>query len=377
MQPCRERLSRLIAGRRTKFVAIGAWLLIALALARSREVRGRPAQRAVELPARRRRVGRGPSRRGGLRVGRRDRRDRRLAIPTGSTGAIAVIERLRDVAAANIQGARSPSPPRYSSDGTAAVAVVPIQAEGEVDILIDAVAELRASSGRASRLDTGEGDGPGRLLRRRARRSRASTRRSLLATVALVFFLLVLIYRSPIFWVLPLAAVLVAEAVVRGLGYLLAEAGIVINGQTGGILLVLVFEREPTMRCSSRRGTGRSYSAPRTSTRPCRSRSFAQALPSSHRPERSSRASVFVRVRQLDLAGADSCDGVARSGRDADLLRGRFSLEDDARLYVPRYGSAPRRERGVWERLGSWIERRHRPVWMGSAPRSPCWRWAL
>ena len=34
---------------------------------------------------------------------------------------------------------------------------------------------------------------------------------------------------------------MLAEAVVRGLGYLLAEAGVVINGQTGGILLVLVF----------------------------------------------------------------------------------------------------------------------------------------
>src|SRR5512144_2789062 len=33
MQSGRERLSRLIAGRYTKFVAIGAWLLIALALA--------------------------------------------------------------------------------------------------------------------------------------------------------------------------------------------------------------------------------------------------------------------------------------------------------------------------------------------------------
>ena len=53
--------------------------------------------------------------------------------------------------------------------------------------------------------------------------------------------LLVLIYRSPVFWLIPLLAVLFAEAVVRGLGTLLAEAGVVINGQTGGILLVLVF----------------------------------------------------------------------------------------------------------------------------------------
>ena len=63
----------------------------------------------------------------------------------------------------------------------------------------------------------------------------------LLATAGLVFVLLVLIYRSPVFWLIPLLAVLFAEAVVRGLGTLLAEAGVVINGQTGGILLVLVF----------------------------------------------------------------------------------------------------------------------------------------
>ena len=40
---------------------------------------------------------------------------------------------------------------------------------------------------------------------------------------------------------MPLLAVLVAESVVRGLGYALASAGVVVNGQTGGILLVLVF----------------------------------------------------------------------------------------------------------------------------------------
>ena len=56
---------------------------------------------------------------------------------------------------------------------------------------------------------------------------------TLFATVGLVFLLLVLIYRSPIFWAIPLVSVLFAESVVRGLGYLLAEAGAVINGQIG------------------------------------------------------------------------------------------------------------------------------------------------
>ena len=53
--------------------------------------------------------------------------------------------------------------------------------------------------------------------------------------------LLIVIYRSPIFWMIPFFAVLLAEGASRGAGYLLAEAGVTINGQTGGILPVLVF----------------------------------------------------------------------------------------------------------------------------------------
>ena len=40
---------------------------------------------------------------------------------------------------------------------------------------------------------------------------------------------------------IPFFTVLLAEATARGVGYLLAEAGVTINGQSGGILPVLVF----------------------------------------------------------------------------------------------------------------------------------------
>ena len=56
-----------------------------------------------------------------------------------------------------------------------------------------------------------------------------------------MLILLILIYRSPIFWTIPFFTVLFAEPTARGLGYLLSEAGVVINGQSGGILPVLVF----------------------------------------------------------------------------------------------------------------------------------------
>ena len=63
----------------------------------------------------------------------------------------------------------------------------------------------------------------------------------LLVTAGLVFVLLVLIYRSPIFWLIPFSSVLFAEATARGIAYLLAKAGVMVNGQSAGILPVLVF----------------------------------------------------------------------------------------------------------------------------------------
>ena len=62
----------------------------------------------------------------------------------------------------------------------------------------------------------------------------------LLAAGALVFFLLALIYRSPLFLWIPLMAVLFAEGMTRSVGYLLTEAGVTVNGQSASILSVLV-----------------------------------------------------------------------------------------------------------------------------------------
>jgi putative drug exporter of the RND superfamily len=63
----------------------------------------------------------------------------------------------------------------------------------------------------------------------------------LFATAGLVLLLLVVIYRSPVFWMIPFFTVLLAEVTTRGLGYLIADAGVTVTGQSGGILPVLVF----------------------------------------------------------------------------------------------------------------------------------------
>jgi putative drug exporter of the RND superfamily len=62
----------------------------------------------------------------------------------------------------------------------------------------------------------------------------------LLAAVSLVIFLLIVIYRSPIFFWIPLTAVIFAEMLARSVGYGLSELGVTINGQSSSIMSVLV-----------------------------------------------------------------------------------------------------------------------------------------
>jgi RND superfamily putative drug exporter len=63
----------------------------------------------------------------------------------------------------------------------------------------------------------------------------------LTVTVALIFVLLLIIYRSPIFWLIPLLSVAAAEVCAEALGYLLTRVGVTVNAEAAGILTVLVF----------------------------------------------------------------------------------------------------------------------------------------
>ena len=62
----------------------------------------------------------------------------------------------------------------------------------------------------------------------------------LLAAVSLVIFLLIVIYRSPMFFLIPLASVLFAETLSRSVGYGVSELGVTVNGQSSSIMSVLV-----------------------------------------------------------------------------------------------------------------------------------------
>ena len=55
-----------------------------------------------------------------------------------------------------------------------------------------------------------------------------------------MIFLLIVIYRSPMFFLIPLVAVIFAELLSRSLGYGLTQLGVTVNGQSSSIMSVLV-----------------------------------------------------------------------------------------------------------------------------------------
>src|SRR4051794_10768582 len=133
-------------------------------------------------------------------------------------------------------------PPVFSPNGRAAIVVQPVApGDGQSDLFQEAAQSIRdRAGGSAGGLHVKVTGAAGYSLD--AIKVFGSINGSLLLVAALiVLILLIVIYRSPIFWVIPFFTVLLAEGAARGLGYLLAEAGVTTNGQSGGILPVLVF----------------------------------------------------------------------------------------------------------------------------------------
>ena len=130
--------------------------------------------------------------------------------------------------------------PVCSKDGKAAIVTAYINAEGEGERIVDPVKfwrdqiddeagglEVKITGGAgfsADAIEVFEGIN-GTLL---------------LAALSLVIFLLILIYRSPIFLFIPLIAVIFAEILSRSIGYGVSELGVTINGQSSSIMSILV-----------------------------------------------------------------------------------------------------------------------------------------
>jgi len=130
--------------------------------------------------------------------------------------------------------------PVCSPDGKAAILTAYIKANGEGERIVDPVKFWRDEiSDPGGGLDVKITGGAG-FSADAIEVFEGINGTLLLAAVSLVIFLLILIYRSPMFFFIPLAAVLFAETLSRSIGYGVSELGVTINGQSSSIMSVLV-----------------------------------------------------------------------------------------------------------------------------------------
>jgi putative drug exporter of the RND superfamily len=193
----------------------------------------------------------------------------------------------------------------------------------------------------------------------------------LFATLGVVIVLLLLTYRSPVLWLLPIMASGVALIIAEAVIYLLAtHAGLTVNGQSGGILVVLVL------------GAGTDYALLlvaryREELRRHEDRHEAMAV-ALHRAGPAILASAgTVIAGMLCLLAADSADisglgPVAAIGIVVSLVAMITLLP--ALLVIfgrwmfwprrPSFGSPESASGGVWGWVGRRIARQPRRVWM-------------
>jgi RND superfamily putative drug exporter len=195
----------------------------------------------------------------------------------------------------------------------------------------------------------------------------------LYTTLIVVAIILLVTYRSPVLWLLPIITAGVALTSAQAVIYLLAEhAGLVVNAQSAGILTVLVF------------GAGTDYALLlvaryREELRRHEDRHEAMML-ALHRAGPAiiaSAATVAIGMSCLTLADLNSTSGlgpVAALGVVVGLLAMITLLP--AMLVIlgrwlfwpvrPKFGTPEPTATGLWARLGGRIARRPRTVWIGT-----------
>jgi RND superfamily putative drug exporter len=195
----------------------------------------------------------------------------------------------------------------------------------------------------------------------------------LYATLAVVIVLLLITYRSPVLWLLPVMSAGVALATAQGLIYLLARHGLTVNAQSAGILLVLVF------------GAGTDYALLLTARyreelrrHEDRHEAMAVALRRAGPAIIASAGTVIVSLLTLtiaELASTKSLGPVLAIGVVVALaammtllpallvIVGRWVF----RPVKPAYGTDEPTTRGFWARVGRRIAIRPRLVWVVTA----------
>jgi RND superfamily putative drug exporter len=270
-------------------------------------------------------------------------------------------------------------PALMSGDGGTALLTTPItvpeEATGdEEDLLTDTPEEIKAELDSLPSGLEAEVTGPAGFASDAVEVFNDINGTLLLATATLVLGLLIVIYRSPIFWTIPFFSVLLAEVTTRGLGYLLAEAGVTVTGQSGGILPVLVFGAGTDyalLMVSRYREELRRYEDKHEAIRAALRRTSPVILASG--------GTVMAALLTLSLAEVTGTSGLGPIGAMGIAVAMLSMLTILPALltvfgrrafwpFIPRVGSEGTDEtHGVWRRIAEWVARGPRRVWVGTA----------
>jgi putative drug exporter of the RND superfamily len=193
----------------------------------------------------------------------------------------------------------------------------------------------------------------------------------LLATVGIVSIILILVYRSPFLWLVPLSVVLFGDSLAQAVVYFIArEEWISLNGQAQGILLVLVF------------GVGTDYSLLLVSRfreelhyHESKYDAMRRALRGVREPIIASGATVAVGLLCLsfsELNSNKSTGPVAAIGVVCAMIAVLTLLPALLVLlgrrvfwpFIPKFGTDSHLDSGIWARIARVVGTRPRRAWI-------------
>ncbi len=257
-------------------------------------------------------------------------------------------------------------PPSVSDDGTAALVVVPLDIESDVAAQEERAAELRS----IANADLPDGltallTGPEGFAVDIAAVFKGADFTLLLTTVIVVAVLLLITYRSPWLWLVPLIVVGVADGVAGIAAARVAGLiGITLDASVTGILSVLVF------------GAGTNYALlliaryrDELRLHEDRRDAMARALRGAGPAIIASGSTVTLSLLTLlfsQLEGNRALGIACATGVVVAMIFALFVLPAALVLfgrglfwpYIPKFGTEGSTERGVWHRLGTAVSRK-------------------
>ncbi len=257
-------------------------------------------------------------------------------------------------------------PPTVSDDGTTAIVVVPLEVEGDLDVQTARADELRALA------NTNLPDGLTALLTGPEGFAvdlsavfAGADFTLLLTTVIVVAILLIVTYRSPWLWLVPLAVIGTADALASIAATRVAAAiGITLDASTTGILSVLVF------------GAGTNYALLliaryRDELRVVedRRKAMASALRGAGPAVLASGGTVVLSLLTLlfaQLTGNRALGIACATGVVIAMIFALVVLPAALVLfgrglfwpYIPKFGSRDASATGIWARLGTLVSKK-------------------